>query len=416
MTPCRIAGLIGCICLSWFSEHGVTDTTEPLLQSINQRLALMQNVAAYKWIHKLPVEDLQREAVVVDAASEGALRYGITPASSEQFFKVQISAAKEIQNYWFSEWADNNAPLVAPDLDGETRPRLLQLGDAILAQLPTAHEMRDENPAGDLIVEGLSEATRQAILDALGNIRLYPDRLAQILGTLQLRVGTTGDYPPFSLRQITPDGADYSGIDIQLAHELAHHLGVGIIFVPTTWPTLMHDLNAGHFDIAMSGVSRTESREKSAYFSTAYLSGGKTPIVRCEDVDRFDTLNKIDQPDVRLIVNPGGTNERFVDDNIRRAQIERFDDNRSIFTQIIRKQADVMITDRIEVTHQSALHPGLCPAMKENLNLQEKAYLLPQDTNLKAAVDAWLALRTTRDKISSLFKPKPGTADGAKHN
>lgn len=416
MSAYRLTCLISCLCLSWLSVDVSANTTESLLQSIHQRLALMRDVAAYKWIHKLPIEDLAREKVVVDAASRGALQHGITPNSSNRFFRVQISAAKEIQEYWFSQWSNDNAPREAPDLIGEIRPLLIQLGDTILAQLPIAHEIYGENLAGNLVVEGLGEDTRQALLDALGNIRLYPDRLTQILDSRQLRVGTTGDYPPFSVSQNTQDETVYSGIDIQLAHDLAQHLDVNPIFVPTTWPTLMHDLDAGFFDIAMSGVSLTQSRKKSAYFSTAYLSGGKTPIVRCEDVGRFNTLKKIDQPAVRLIVNPGGTNERFVESNIHHARIERFNDNRSIFLQIIRKEADVMITDRIEVTHQSALHPELCPAMKGNLNVQKKAYLMPQDKKLKVAVDAWLALGATQGMISALFNPEPGAKRGAVQN
>ena len=407
MSVYQLTCLLSYLCICALTTDISANTAEPLLQSINQRLALMRDVAAYKWIHKLPIEDLAREKVVVDAASKGALQRGINPNSSNLFFRVQISAAKEIQEYWFSQWSNDNAPGVAPDLIGEVRPQLIQLGDTILARLSIALEIHDENLAGNLDVEGLSEGTRQALFDALENIRLYPSRLAQILDSGQLRVGTTGDYPPFSVNRGTQGELVYSGIDMQLAHDLAQYLKVNLIFVPTTWPTLMHDLDAGFFDIAMSGVSLTKSRQASAYFSTPYLSGGKTPIVRCKDVGRFNTLKKIDSPEVRLIVNPGGTNERFVESNIHQAQIERFNDNRSIFSQIIRNNADVMITDRIEVTHQAALHPELCSAMEANLNIQEKAYLMPQDKDLKTAVDTWLALSATESLISDLFKPEP---------
>ena len=368
----------------------------------------MQAVAAYKWLHNLPIEDLQRETVVVDAASQAALRHGIDPLSSKWFFQIQIFAAKEIQEFWFAKWAVDNPPLDSPDLIGEIRPRLIQLGDEILLQLHLANGEHRDRPRELTQVKGLSRDTRLALMHALGDLRLYPNRLAQIMDTGRLRIGTTGDYAPFSIRTDTESDTStkpgFSGIDIQMAYNLARYLNVEAVFVSTTWPTLMADLEAGLFDIAMSGVSQTAQRETVAFFSHAYLTGGKTPIARCSDSHKFDSLKNIDQPGVRIIVNPGGTNERFVKNNIHNAQVEIYDDNRSIFSKIILGEADLMITDRIEVTHQSALHPELCAAMKSNLTYQEKAYLLPQDTKLQAIVNTWLALRISEGVVSDLFE------------
>src|ERR1700675_1214737 len=79
-----------------------------------------------------------------------------------------------------------------------------------------------------------------------------------------LRVGTTVDYTPFSLKQ--PDGS-YQGADIDMAHDLAERLGVGITFVPTVWVDLLDDFLADHFDIAMGGVTITAPRAEKAFFS-----------------------------------------------------------------------------------------------------------------------------------------------------
>ena len=81
-----------------------------------------------------------------------------------------------------------------------------------------------------------------------------------------IRVGTTGDYMPFSYKE---DGTtdQYSGIDIELAKNLANTLNVELEFVSTSWPTLMEDLLADKFDIGMSGISITLDRQKLAMFS-----------------------------------------------------------------------------------------------------------------------------------------------------
>jgi ABC-type amino acid transport substrate-binding protein len=80
-----------------------------------------------------------------------------------------------------------------------------------------------------------------------------------------LRVGSTGDYKPFSYRS----GSDFIGLDIELAGELAQAMGVKLVVVPTNWPTLMSDFRAGKFDIALSGVSVTAERQQQADFSVA---------------------------------------------------------------------------------------------------------------------------------------------------
>ena len=72
-----------------------------------------------------------------------------------------------------------------------------------------------------------------------------------------LRVGTTGDYKPFSYRTGT---GTYVGLDIEMAESLAWSLGVKLELVATTWPTLMQDLAANRFDIAMGGISITPER------------------------------------------------------------------------------------------------------------------------------------------------------------
>jgi ABC-type amino acid transport substrate-binding protein len=80
-----------------------------------------------------------------------------------------------------------------------------------------------------------------------------------------LRVGSTGDYKPFSYRS----GNDFIGLDIELAGELAQAMGVKLVVVPTNWPTLMSDFRAGKFDIALSGVSVTAERQQQAISRSA---------------------------------------------------------------------------------------------------------------------------------------------------
>lgn len=204
-----------------------------------------------------------------------------------------------------------------------------------------------------------------------------------------LRVGTTGDYKPFSFRQ--PDGS-YTGADVVLAGRLADRLGVKLQIVPTAWASLLPDFAAGRYDVAMGGVSVTPPRAERGMFSTVTFVDGKRPVARCADQDRFVSVEAIDQPGVRVVVNPGATNEEFARARFPHAALRVHPDNATVFDEIVADRADVMVTDGIEVDHQSFLHPELCPAhVPAPFTRLEKAYPLPRDPDLAVLVNAWLA-------------------------
>ncbi|MFA0521007.1 transporter substrate-binding domain-containing protein, partial [Vibrio sp. 10N.222.55.E8] len=66
------------------------------------------------------------------------------------------------------------------------------------------------------------------------------DQLQDIQKSGVLRVGTTGDYKPFSYF----DGKTYSGYDIDVAKYFAEQLGVELKIVPTQWKNLLTDLDS----------------------------------------------------------------------------------------------------------------------------------------------------------------------------
>lgn len=397
-----------CLSLMMVSVSALANNQDQLFILIGERLALMDEVAAYKWHRQLDIEDKGREKTVLDQAARTAMQAGITEDSSRTFFSAQIEAAKEIQRYWFATWCetDHEEPPRAPDLDGVIRPKLIELGDRIIAAISSAGPLDDSTELRQQFyhavnITGFSKQSQDQLYNALMEVAFYDNRLDRILATGELRVGTTGDYAPFSIVHEN----SFKGIDIDLARDLAASMNVKPVFVHTSWPTLMRDLADNRFDVGMSGISRTLARQKIAYFSRPYHTGGKTPISRCEDARRFDSLNKIDRPQVRVIVNPGGTNQAFVDSRLDHASVTVFEDNRTIFDEILAGRADVMITDAIEVKLKAAEHSALCATMpEETFTYQEKAYLMPRDITLKEYVNTWLSLRLGDGTVEETFK------------
>ncbi|KTC25716.1 ArtI protein [Pseudomonas marginalis ICMP 9505] len=217
-----------------------------------------------------------------------------------------------------------------------------------------------------------------------------PSRLDEVLQRGTLNVCTTGDYTPYSA--LRADGT-YEGIDIAMAESLAKSLNASIHWVPTTWKSLMPDFLAQRCDIAVGGISVSLERQKKAFFSQTLGVDGKIPLVRCAEVQRYQSVEQINQPQVRVIEPAGGTNEAFARAHLANAQI-RLHDNVTIFDELLAGKADVMITDASEARFQQKRKPGLCAVNPERqMQYGEKAYLLPRDdVAWKSYVDQWLHL------------------------
>src|SRR5271168_4139812 len=216
-------------------------------------------------------------------------------------------------------------------------------------------------------------------------------RLDTIVGGGTLRVGLTEDYRPFSFANAS---GNVEGIDVDMAVSLAQSLGVRLEIVKTSWSALKSDLEANSFDIAMGGITITLDRQKMGLFSNPVFSSGKTPITHCGDEPKYGTIAAIDQPGVHVIVNPGGTNERFDRAHLQKATIIRWSDNATIFDALVEGKADLMITDAVETRVQAKLHPGvLCPIHPSApFDHSELAYWMPRDPIFAAFVNQWLNL------------------------
>lgn len=175
-------------------------------------------------------------------------------------------------------------------------------------------------------------------------IRLDIERIQQ-RGVLL--AGTTGDYRPLSYLE---NDSTYWGFEIDLASEIAQNLGVDVEFVTTSWPTLTNDVMAEPqtFDFAISGITITDERLQIMAMSDGYLSNGKTILCRVEDTTMFHSLSDIDKPEVRVMVNPGGTNEKFANKNLTHSTIIVYPVNDEIPALIAEGDADIMITETTE--------------------------------------------------------------------
>ncbi len=198
-----------------------------------------------------------------------------------------------------------------------------------------------------------------------------------------LRVGTSGDYPPFSLAR--EDGVE--GFDIAVAQRFADDTGRRVQFVPFHWPDLPAALAAGRFDIAMGGITMRPERTFAGSYTRPVVETGAVVLVR-PGVAR--TATDVDRRAIRLGVNAGGHLERVARRLFSHAFIQPMDDNLGLAAQLDTGAVDAVVMDDLEadlVLHHVTEARRLGPLTRDH-----KAYL-GRDPALVAELDAWLGAR-----------------------
>lgn len=182
---------------------------------------------------------------------------------------------------------------------------------------------------------------------ALGGVaETWAAHLEDIAARGTIRIGTTGDYRPMSYKN-RETGA-YEGFDAELSEKLADSLHVKVEYVPTTWKTLAQDTQDGKFDVALCGITRTFDRERTMSMSDGYLLFGKTILCRAGEESKYQSVADLDRPEVKVMVNPGGTNEKFAKSQLPHATLLVHEQNAEIPGLIAEGKADVMITETME--------------------------------------------------------------------
>jgi cyclohexadienyl dehydratase len=232
-----------------------------------------------------------------------------------------------------------------------------------------------------------------------------------------LRVGTSGDYAPFS--SLARDGEGLEGFDLTIAGAFARDVGLELGFERFAWPGLSGDVAAGRFDVAMSGVTVRPERSVIGRFSVPVARSGAVVLVSLAHA--MGGLDGLDRPEVRIAVNAGGHLERAARRRFPRASLRPSSENDAVRRALLRGEVDAVVTDTLEVRHWQPSLPGavrLGPFTHDR-----KAYLWSVATDPKGGgpagraeqLDAWLLAREADGSLARwrerwLGAPGPPTA------
>ncbi len=169
--------------------------------------------------------------------------------------------------------------------------------------------------------------------------------LHQILNRGTLRVGTTGDYPPFS--ELDQTTKTYKGYEIDVVTALAADLGVDLEFVPTNWDTLGAGIAADKYDVVASGVTMTLERLKSVAFSDPYLDSPLVPLILKKDDGKFTSWRDMDRDGVKLAVMAGTSAEESAKKNFTKAEIVPITAPALDYQELLAGRVTAAITDTV---------------------------------------------------------------------
>ena len=223
-----------------------------------------------------------------------------------------------------------------------------------------------------------------------------------------LRVGTSGDYAPFSF---VGDSGKLKGFEIELAERFAADHEMQLEFVRFRWPDLLKDLATDRFDVAMSGVTVRADRSLAARFTVPTTTSGAVVIV--PSGSSYSSMVALDQAGVRIGVNAGGHLERVTRKAIKKAAVVTSSVNQAVPDLLIAGEIDALVTDMLEAPHWLSRLPGA--RVLHPFTQDRKAWLVQADEgDLVRKLDTWLIKKEAEGTLAALrVKHFAGTSQSA---
>ena len=213
----------------------------------------------------------------------------------------------------------------------------------------------------------------------------------------KLKVGTSGDYAPFSYY----DSGGLAGFDIALAQQFAADHGLELEFIIFKWTNLLADLEAGKFDVAMSGVTVRSDRSLAARFTVPMTKSGAVVIVPSGAFE--ETIETLNREGIRIGVNAGGHLERVTRAQFKSASILTSSENQAVPDMLLAGTIDAVVTDTMEAPFWLQRLPGakaLAPFTQDR-----KAWLVhPDKSELAEQLDEWLLEQESNGNLGKLRK------------
>ena len=221
-------------------------------------------------------------------------------------------------------------------------------------------------------------------------------KLQTILKNKELRVGTTGDWDPMSVKD--PATNSYKGFDIDVMNELAKDMGVKVKFVPTDWKTIVSGITADRYDISTS-VTKTDKRAEVAGFTETYYKYGTVPLVLKKNLKKFSTWESLNNKNATIATTLGTSQEEKAKEFFPKSKLKSVEAPARDFQEVLAGRADGNITSSTEANKLVITYPELAIVQDGEKNPAFLAMMVSKDDKeWNDYVSKWI-----NDKKSSGF-------------
>jgi cyclohexadienyl dehydratase len=224
----------------------------------------------------------------------------------------------------------------------------------------------------------------------------------------ELRVGTSGDYPPFSEWKAERP----QGFSVAVVESFAEAYRLEPSWVRFRWPDMVKDLEAGKFDLVDSEVTVRPERSLTGRFTVPVLRHGAVLLLRRPSwappasasppsfTEALAQVRALDRPELRVAVNRGGHLERVARSLFHQAQVLAIPDN-AVRQALATGQADAALSNTIEAPRWAQGLTGielLGPLTRDVVAL----YVRADRPDLEARLNAWLLGQERSGALGSL--------------
>jgi polar amino acid transport system substrate-binding protein len=166
--------------------------------------------------------------------------------------------------------------------------------------------------------------------------------LDAILERGELRVGFEAGYMPF---EMADKQGDFVGFDIDMAKEMAKAMGVKFVPVNTAWDGIIPALLTDKFDIIMSGMTVTQSRNLQINFADPYIIVGQTILLNKKHEGVVKSYKDLNDPKYTITSKLGTTGEQAVKRMIPKANYKSFEVESEAALEALSGAADATVYD-----------------------------------------------------------------------
>jgi cyclohexadienyl dehydratase len=219
-------------------------------------------------------------------------------------------------------------------------------------------------------------------------------RLARILESGKLRVGTTGDFNPMSFKDLASNS--YQGYDIDATTRLAADLQVKVEFVASEWATITAGIAADRFDL-FSGASLSVPRARVAAFTVPINEVGTVPLSLAAKAAKYNSWDAINTEGTRVAILMGTTFDEQARRHFPKATIQAVQAPATGWQEVLAGRADVTITSNIEASTLVKRYPDLAitVGVDQMRSKAPRGYVVAQDDLVWLNfLNTWITLRT----------------------